>query len=531
MISALGWIPRGAAKRTPDKFVLSKEEINMMTQLAAEQDEEDAAELEGDDDEDDEDMEGGDADMGADDDDDTELPEGFKMDEYDEEDNEVAVKEYLGGEGAGGAGDDDEIEDELEDEEDAFDDDDEDKEDMEIRSTDAVLMVATTEEDFSNLEVQVYEEETGNLYVHHEINLPAFPLSLAWMDMAPMLPENGAPVNGSFVAVGTFKPGIEIWNLDVLDVLEPTATLGGEENASLRDVAVPKAMRKKHKKAQLKPGSHEDAVLGLDWNASHRNMLASASADATVKIWDITTQQCMHTMSHHTDKVQSVRWNPVEATVLASASFDRSLVVLDGRNPGAYSKFALSADVESLQWHPHTPSVLVASSEDGFVVAYDVRMNNGSPLFRFQAHQAAVSAISFSPLMPGLFATASVDKHVKIWDLAGNSPVCVASKDMNIGELMTLSFYKDSPFLLATGGSNGMVALWDTTENDAVERKFTSRMAGHQQGVAPAVESNLNLGASFKTAYDLGEELIREEEAAKASAAPKSKKGKKAGKK
>ncbi|OQR92254.1 periodic tryptophan protein [Achlya hypogyna] len=530
MISALGWIPRGAAKRTPDKFVLSKEEIQMMTQLAAEDDEEAAAEAENDEDEDDEDMEA-DADMGAEDDSDP-LPEGFKMDEYDDEDDDVAVKEYLGGEGAAGAGDDDEIEDEAEDlDDEAFDeDDDEDKEDMEIRPTDAVLMIATTEEDYSNLEIQVYEEDTGNLYVHHEINLPAFPLSLAWMDLAPVLPENGNPVNGSFVAVGTFKPGIEIWNLDVLDVLEPAATLGGEDNASLRDVAVPKAMRKKHKKAQLKPGSHEDAVLGLDWNASHRNMLASASADATVKIWDVTTQQCMHTMSHHADKVQSVRWNPVEATVLASASFDRSIIVLDGRNPAAFSKFALSADVESLQWHPHTPSVLVASSEDGIVVGYDVRMNNGAPLFRFQAHDAAVSAISFSPLMPGLFATASVDKHVKIWDMAGNAPVCVASKDMNIGELMTLSFYKDSPFLLAAGGSGGIVALWDTAENDAVERKFTARIAGHQQGVVPAVEGNLNLGASFKTAYDLGEELIREEEAAKA-AAPKPKKGKKAGKK
>lgn len=31
----------------------------------------------------------------------------------------------------------------------------------------------------------------------------------------------------SYCAVGTFEPGIEIWNLDVLDPLEPTATLGG----------------------------------------------------------------------------------------------------------------------------------------------------------------------------------------------------------------------------------------------------------------------------------------------------------------
>ena len=35
---------------------------------------------------------------------------------------------------------------------------------------------------------------------------------------------------GSFVAVGTFKPGIEIWDADVIDPLEPTQILGGEKS-------------------------------------------------------------------------------------------------------------------------------------------------------------------------------------------------------------------------------------------------------------------------------------------------------------
>ncbi|KAF0686415.1 Aste57867_21786 [Aphanomyces stellatus] len=531
MISALAWVPRGKAKRVPEKFVMSKEEIAMMTQLAQEDEEdaeEEAAQAEVDDEEeeeaaDDEDDE--DADMeqdGGDDDEenDDKLKE-FNMDQYDDEDDEAAVKEYLNGSGKDIVDDDDDAVDDQP----PADDDDEDKADMEIRPTDAVVMVCNTEEDFSNLEVHVYEEDTGNLYVHHEINLPAFPLSLAWMDIAPCPPVNGQPVSGSFVAVGTFKSGIEIWNLDVLDVLEPTATLGGEANSTFRDVAISKAMRKKHK-AALKPGSHQDAVLGLDWNASHRNMLASASADTSVKIWDVTTQQCMHTMSHHTDKAQSVKWNPTEATVLASASFDRSLIVLDGRAPNAFAKFALSADVESMTWHPHSPSTLVASTEDGIVVGYDVR-TNAAPLFRFQAHDTAVSAISFSPSIPGLFATAGTDKHVKIWDLENQArPLCVASKDMQVGELLALQFYKDSPFLLGVGGTGGVLALWDTVENDSVERKFATRAAN--VGLHAVAAGGLNLAASFQSADDVAAELLREEDQA---AAATTKKGKKKGKK
>jgi periodic tryptophan protein 1 len=68
----------------------------------------------------------------------------------------------------------------------------------------------------------VFDESASTSYVHHDIALPSFPLALQYINVNPADGKQGA-----FVAVGTFQPAIEIWNLDMMDVMEPTAVLGG----------------------------------------------------------------------------------------------------------------------------------------------------------------------------------------------------------------------------------------------------------------------------------------------------------------
>jgi|JI9StandDraft_1071089.scaffolds.fasta_scaffold98483_2 periodic tryptophan protein 1 len=80
-----------------------------------------------------------------------------------------------------------------------FEDSEEEKEDFTIRKTDALLVAASTEKDFSNLEVYVYEYKTSSLYVHHDIMLSSYPLCLEWIKT-----YNGQKTN--LVAVGTFLP-------------------------------------------------------------------------------------------------------------------------------------------------------------------------------------------------------------------------------------------------------------------------------------------------------------------------------------
>ena len=356
-------------------------------------------------------------------------------------------------------------------------DSDSESEDLRIRDSDLLILAARNEEDMSHLEMWVYEEEDergeGNLYVHHAVMLPAFPLSLAWIDVDP----RGRKERGNYAAVGSFEPGIEIWDMDVLDAVEPVATLGGADYEAAKALAEQdeegptdsKSKKKKKKKKKqtkapeipVRPGSHEDAVLGLSWNRDYRNVLASASADKTVKVWDVATCTATHTLKYHRNKVQAVAWNPVEAPVLLSGGFDKLVCMGDMRTPeGEPATWEMPADVEAV------------SAENGEVLFYDARGGAGSaPLLRLAAHSKAASALAFSPGVKGLMLTASTDKKTKIWGVdaaAGAAPELLASQDLKIGAIFSASFCREMPLVLAAGGAKGAVAVWDTGNTESV---------------------------------------------------------------
>lgn len=519
MISALSWVPRGVAKAVPLAAEPTEEELNelklrskaLVGEVREEEDEDKEEEEEVDDedesggDEDEEDMEeeaegGRDGDIkgnkgarGHTDDLANELAE-LDMDKYDEEDADVAGSLRLFGSGGfGGAyyvSNDDDPYITLKEN----DDEDEDEiDDFTIRPTDSIVLTARNEDDVSMVEVWVCEEPEEedekeiNLYVHHDIILPAFPLCLAWLDLNPQNPSPSE--RGNVVAVGCMQPGIEIWNLDIMDEVEPIAVLGGADKIASQGVSEAKKGGKKSKKGaklesvKLKDGSHEGAVLGLSWNSEFRNVLASAGEDGSVRVWDVVKESCEHVLAHHNDKVQAVAWNPLDAPLLLSGSFDKTIALVDARAPTQAAKiFSLSADVESLAWDPHSTNRFVVSTEDGFVRAFDTRHSGNTssssegatsnPLFLLHAHDKAACAVSFNPRFRDFLATSSTDKTVKLWDLANDAPSCVASENPKLGAIFTISFCGDSSYWLAMGGSKGKLHVWNTRTNSAVVKRF-----------------------------------------------------------
>lgn len=368
----------------------------------------------------------------------------------------------------------------------ATEEDDEEREELQILASDNLLLAAKVEDEVAHLEVYVYEDEADNLYVHHDIMLPAIPLCVEWIDV-PVGEGAEGRSQGNFVAVGTMDPSIEVWDLDVVDSMYPNAILGqGPEEANEAEKSGHgKGKRKKKKKKPKRPKVndeyHIDAVLALAANRQHRNLLASGSADETVKLWDLNTAQSAKSYAMHKGKVCSLDWHPVESTVLLSGSYDQTAIASDMRSPGAKSpQWGVRSDVESVRWNVHDSNYFYAATEAGVVYYYDARVSgaHAKPVWTLQAHDAAVSAFDVNPIVPDLLVTGSDDKQVKLWNVQDNTPGLIVSRNLEVGRVFSSRFAPDETvcFRLAVAGSTGSMQVWDTSTNAAVRGAFTNRV-------------------------------------------------------
>lgn len=491
MITTTAWVRRGVAAQFPSKYEIDEEEMGRISKLARMQLEEaqeglSAAQDEAmeEDDKDEDSIEGsgkqeaqsgaGTGSKGTEDDD---VLKEFDLDTYD--DDEVDDD----GEKATMFGNVQSLAYHQPNEEDPYlvipDDEDknEERDELQIMPTDNLLLAGKVEDEVAHLEVYVYEDKADNLYVHHDIMLPGIPLCLEWLDVPVGGKPNEERTTGNFVAVGTMEPDIEIWDLDVVDSMYPNAILGqGGQDKDDKP-------KKSKKKSKANDEYHTDSVLALAANREHRNLLASASADRTVKLWDLNTTSCAKSYSHHTDKVCSLDWHPKESTVLLSGSYDRTIVAADMRSPDTKARWGVDSDVENVRWDPHDPNYFYVTTDGGMVYRYDIRNvpatpAESKPVWSLQAHDASVSSFDINRTIPGFLVTGSTDKEVKLWNVENDKPSLVVTRKLDVGKVFSTAFAPDPEvsFRLAVAGSKGIVQIWDASTNGPVRRTFVSRM-------------------------------------------------------
>ncbi|CAG9820209.1 unnamed protein product [Phaedon cochleariae] len=425
-IPCIRWVKRGVANPNPTKVQLSKSEVAQIIKDAkgklqiASTENEDVS------------MEG------------QSTTDEFNLDQYDEEDGDDTAH-------ALGIGSLAELPNEAEDN--FSESDDSEKEDDLIKPTDNLILVGHVEGDASILEVYVYNEDEGSLYVHHDFLLPSFPLCLEWLNFEPNMPK------GNYCAVGSMSPIIEVWDIDLINVMEPSFTLGKS------------ASRKKNRESI----GHTDAVLALAWNKIFEHVMASGSVDQSILLWDIETKTPNTTVKAFADKVQCLEWHRLEAQTLLAGGCDSTARIFDCRNPDTHQTWSLDGEAERLVWCPLEPFVFVAGTSKGTIQCFDCRKGQ---LWSVEAHSKEVTGLTISSQCPGLLLTASPDEMVKTWDFTLDSPPkLVNEREFKMGNIHCLELCPDSPFVITLGGDkkSNNFTVYDLQNDDVVKHTFESR--------------------------------------------------------
>ncbi|CZR62822.1 related to WD40-repeat protein (notchless protein) [Phialocephala subalpina] len=183
-------------------------------------------------------------------------------------------------------------------------------------------------------------------------------------------------------------------------------------------------------------------------------LLALASNDKTIKIWDTNTGSLQQTLKGHKDGINSVAFSH-DSKLLASASNDKTVKIWDTSTSSCRQTLrGYSGMVYSIAFSQNSK---LLASYDGTVKIWDT--STGSLQQTLKGYNSIVKSVAFSHDSK-LLALASFDKTVKIWDTSTGSfqQTLKGYSDM----VYSMAFSQNSK-LLALASLDKTVKIWDTS--------------------------------------------------------------------
>jgi len=166
--------------------------------------------------------------------------------------------------------------------------------------------------------------------------------------------------------------------------------------------------------------------------ATNGSLLASASINNTIKLWEIHTGKRLHTLKGH------IKW----VDLIVSAQMGR-----------------LSYRANALWWRnvwEMSVSLLASGSRDNTIKLWEV--STGKALLTLKGHRGWVESVAFSP--DGLMlASGSYDHTIKLWEVSTGALLHTLTGHSDA--VYSIAFQPWQDGILASGSEDSTVKWWD----------------------------------------------------------------------
>jgi WD40 repeat protein len=261
-----------------------------------------------------------------------------------------------------------------------------------------------------------------------------------------------------------------VWNMDLavrswqasevgraLELLDAQRPLPGQDD--LRGFEWYHLWRESHRDVMTFRG-HEGTVYAVDLSPDGK-LLASASKDGTVRLWDVAARKPRAVLGGHQGAVYCVALSP-DGTLLASGGEDRTVRLWDVAT-GQLRSILRGHDneVNCLAFSPDR-QLLASAGKDKTIRLWELR--NAQVVATLPGHDDQVFSLAFAPPDGQALASASLDRTVKLWDTTRRQ--CVQTLKKHTDKVYALAFAPDGKWL-ATAGADQRIWLWDLTQTAA----------------------------------------------------------------
>jgi THO complex subunit 3 len=218
---------------------------------------------------------------------------------------------------------------------------------------------------------------------------------------------------------------------------------------------------------------HRARIHTLGWNIDGTR-LASGSVDHTVRIWSTSRMSLVCELSDHTGSIDKLVWDPQHVDVVATASADKTVKLWDIRMGKSVHNINTSEENINLSWHPNGSTLAVGTKQDvvGFIDIKEVKLekkiqysyevneicwNRTGSLFLITTGLGHINVLEY-PSLKSLHTVQAHTANCYTIDVSSNNEYDL--KKFYVHLCFIIVFNLVIIRYVATGGADALIALW-----------------------------------------------------------------------